>query len=562
MKDIKTMDTELKVNPISEMQDATYPRHPETHLLAAAIHHSLSAVAKDVTSSTGSSNSDGSIHWPWDPSEGYTPYDSDGTDSPHDMLQKWENYLKLLQSGSDSLYNDALEHLQQLIALGNVYSHLSEDDQKEFNALITSVNKNGESIVNELMRTAMMGAMTKNGTSITGQLATEVFLQQLVAACAPFAGSGDEVIKSLSYQSNTEADVVRAMMKNNIITLTNSAGQSVTVFFLNNGGSNDVPTDFASFVQSQEGRLGNFIQASNISDVMQNYYAKSVSFIFEELRGPDGKLTDPWRALFLMMLVLTGQDVDMGIQVKGYGHQLEAMKDALSKINDLMGKLKSGNLSADDAKEVMGDLTALQLDVNNNPLLAPLAPYLKESINGIMNQNIAPPDPTNPGLYSFTSTGGIFTLPSDLPPCVLKINGQQVLSGHTIYLAPGDKIQVFMSSHPDPSDPTKTIPYQLTLSQLGWTSTLDTGGTNPTPFQTFGDYDAVAKALNGLGLSGITTYLTGMQTTLNGQSATVQQGLTYVSNADTKLQGLIDSGYSLFKDPLTTINRNMQSANQ
>ena len=72
------------------------------------------------------------------------------------------------------------------------------------------------------------------------------------------------------------------------------------------------------------------------------------------------------------------------------------------------------------------------------------------------------------------------------------------------------------------------------------------------------DYTDVMNALNGIRLSGFTTSFTGMETTMNGQSATVQQQIQLMTNTESKLEGMEDNFYSSFKDVETTMNHNLR----
>ena len=113
-----------------------------------------------------------------------------------------------------------------------------------------------------------------------------------------------------------------------------------------------------------------------------------------------------------------------------------------------------------------------------------------------------------------------------------------------------------------PAPPTGQAPYTLTLKDLGANTTLNFADGTSIDYGTLGDYADVATALDNIGLSGITTDFTGMETTLNGQSATVQQQIQVVTNTESKFEGMEDDFYSSFKDVETTMNHNLQSANQ
>lgn len=542
----------------SELQNQLQSKHDGSHLIATAIHHHLGSAAGAVASSAPSSSSydPNSMQWPWDPNENYTPYSSGGSsnESPEQMLQDWEHYLENFEAGSGSTYNDALEHLQELIALGNKYNSLTPDEKTLFNQILQKITDGGNnSIVGEMMKLAMQGAMIKNGTSASGLAATNLFLQQLVAACAPFAGDHNSVLSDLAYQAQNEAAIVKNMMANDIVTFTDG-GKSITVFMVNG-----VVLDFNNFVQQEEGAFGRFITQSNISSVIQNFYGIFAENIMDEFRDKNGKLTDPWLVLILLLGLLNGQDTDMGIAIKGYGNQLNAMKKELSQISALMGKMKNGNLSPADAKTLMNNLASLQADVNNNPLMAGLAPYLNEALSDIMGQGVplpmGPDGKTPLAYYTVKTTNGLYVVPNNLPPgtVVKDSNGNVLVPGQTYYYASGETLTI--------TPPAGTT---LTLSQLGSNTSLDFGGGSTIDFQTLGDYTDVAAALNALGVSGgLTTDLTGMQTTINGQSATVQQQIQTLTNTSSKFEGMEDDGYtSVFKDIETTINHNLQSANQ
>jgi len=557
MKTMEIINNKAHLASASETQNQPQPKHEGSHLVAAAIHHNLGAAAAAVASSAPSSSSydPGSMTWPWDPNENYTPYASQSSnESPDQMLQDWEHYLENFEAGSGSTYNDAIEHLQQLIALGNEYATLSPKDQAKFNKILKKVTDGGNnSIVGEMMKLVMQGAMIKNGTSAAGLAATTLFIQQLVAGCTPFGGDPSSLLSDIAAQAINEAGIVigtpgnPGMMQNDLVTFTDG-GKTITVFMING-----VVLDFNNFVQQEEGDFGRFIRQSDVAQVIQNFYGTMAQNIMDEFRGKDGKLTDPWVVLILLLGLINGQDVGMGIAIKGYGNQLTAMQKELHQISVLMGKMQNGKLKPADAKALMSDLVSLQADVNNNPLMASLAPYLNEALSDIMGQGV--PLPTGLTAYTVTTTDGLYVVPTDLPPGTTVTVGSPpvtLVAGQTYYYAAGEKLTI--------TPPAGTT---LTLSQLGGNTSLDLGSGSNVDFQTFGDYADVAVALNAIGAAGFTTDLTGMQTTINGQSATVQQQIQTMTNTASKLEGMEDDGYtSCFKDVETTINHNLQSANQ
>jgi polyhydroxyalkanoate synthesis regulator phasin len=567
----------IKINSSSEQGSQPKADHAHSHAQAAAVHNHLAAAAGSLGANPPASPKVGDpndgVNWPWDPSENYTPYSSGTNETPQQMLNDWVHYLANLQDGSASLYNDSLEHLQQLIALGQEYSQLTPDQQKLYQNIlqqVTSSDGTSSSIISQLMKGAMMGAMTQNGASPQGIAQTQAFLNYLTGVTATFAGVPVQLISNLAYQAQNEASIVQSIMSSDVVNYT--VGSKTYQVFMING----VVMDFDSFKQTFEGSFGQFIQGSNIAGVIQNFYGFSAEMIMDQFRGPDGKLTDPWLVLILLMGLLNGQDIDMGIAVKGYGNQLTAIKNDLSKINDLLGKIKSGSLTAAQAKDFMSELVKLQADVSNNPLTANLAPYLNESINDIMSQPVSLPTSGTPpveGPYSYTTlSDGLIVFPSNLPAgTTIKIGattytnvnpppaGQTYFfSGETLPVAAGTSVVItppFQSG-----STTQYVP--LTLQQLGAITTLNFGSGSSLDYGTLGDFTDVAAALNSLGLGGMTTDFTGMETTLNGQSATVQQQIQTMTNTESKFEGMQDDFYSSFKDIETTINHGLQSANQ